>query len=389
MGRAYCLGWLNRAAPGLQWCTILISLIMLLKVWGWRPWRFRRGLLYQAPWKINQSFIKVRSPRELRNQIEQCSRLVSRYCSIKLSYCWGRWLKYSLPHKTWVLCAGNWKIRLMCHCKTFLLKDSFFFLSSLPSECGTCFVWRKNNSMRVHSVYGVSCGGLYAFLNMQTFYSLYQLNSHFFKTLCSYKFAWGGRERLPDIWREYTGRSRSYCYITYYCNAISKQEYLSHRSGSLSLRRGTPVHTLWLDEAFLQARHFYLAGPCWISPVKRWNTWSVSAVMVNEGNDSEFENVLMTPLETALPLNLEEAVSIRSPTLSPTPSQGFPMMLAGTSPRRWCEIILSRAMDTMCVWDLHDRLCFSNNAGFLFFFQIPIRPRHNVGIHKYLDVNIL
>lgn len=163
MWRAYCLRWLNRAAPGLQWCTILISLIMLLKVWGWRPWRFRRGLLYQAPWKINQSFIKVRSPRELRNQIEQCSRLVSRYCSIKLSYCWGRWLKYSLPHKTWVLCTGNWKIGLMCHCKIFLLKDSFFFLSSLPSECGTCFVWRKNNRMRVHSVYGVSCSGLYAF----------------------------------------------------------------------------------------------------------------------------------------------------------------------------------------------------------------------------------
>lgn len=30
--------------------------------------------------------------------------------------------------------------------------------------------------------------------------------------------------------------------------------------------------------------------------------------MVNQGNHSEFENMLMSPLETAIPLNLEEAV---------------------------------------------------------------------------------
>lgn len=41
---------------------------------------------------------------------------------------------------------------------------------------------------------------------------------------------------------------------------------------------------------------------------KRQSRWSVFAVMDNEGNDSEFENMLMTPLETAIPLNLEEAV---------------------------------------------------------------------------------
>lgn len=39
--------------------------------------------------------------------------------------------------------------------------------------------------------------------------------------------------------------------------------------------------------------------------------------MVNEGNDSEFENVLMAPLETTLPLNLEETVSIVTPTTDP------------------------------------------------------------------------
>lgn len=126
---------------------------MLLKVWGWRPWRFRRGLLFQAPWKINQSFIKVRSPRELCNQIEQCSRLVSCYCSIKLSYCWGRWLKYRLPHKTWVLYAGNWKIRLMGWRKTFLLNNSFLFPSSLPLECGTCFAVVGSMHFLMHFIF--------------------------------------------------------------------------------------------------------------------------------------------------------------------------------------------------------------------------------------------
>lgn len=109
LGTAYYTGHLSKAAPTPEWCTILFSLITLLKVGAWRLWRFSRGLLFQAPCKINQSFIKVRSPHELRNQIEQCSRLVSRYCSIKLSYCWGRWLKNSGPHNTWVLCADNWK----------------------------------------------------------------------------------------------------------------------------------------------------------------------------------------------------------------------------------------------------------------------------------------
>lgn len=151
-GRAYCLGWLNRAAPVQDWCTILISFIMLLKVWGWRPWRFRGGLLFQAPWKINQSFIKVRSPRELCNQIEKCSRLVSCYCSIKLSYCWGRWLKYRLPHKTWVLYAGNWKIRLMGQRKTFLLNDSFLFFLLITFRMRNMFCCSGLNAFLMHFI---------------------------------------------------------------------------------------------------------------------------------------------------------------------------------------------------------------------------------------------
>lgn len=88
------------AAADLKWSDALLSsLITLLKVWVPRPGRFSRGLLFQAPCKINQSFIKVHSRHELPNQIEQCFRPVSCYCSIKLSYCWGRWLKCSLPTK--------------------------------------------------------------------------------------------------------------------------------------------------------------------------------------------------------------------------------------------------------------------------------------------------
>lgn len=65
---------------------------------------------------------------------------------------------------------------------------------------------------------------------------------------------------------------------------------------ALSLSQaGMPARALWLDKAFLPSRRFYSAGPCWIVPVKRQSRWSVFAVMVNEGNDSEFKNMLMTP----------------------------------------------------------------------------------------------
>lgn len=102
------------AAADLKWSDALLSsLITLLKVWVPRPGRFSRGLLFQAPCKINQSFIKVHSRHELPNQIEQCFRPVSCYCSIKLSYCWGRWLKCSLLRKTWMLCVWSWKKKII------------------------------------------------------------------------------------------------------------------------------------------------------------------------------------------------------------------------------------------------------------------------------------
>lgn len=106
-------------------------------------------------------------------------------------------------------------------------------------------------------------------------------------------------------------------------NAICGQQYLSHCSLSLppSLspsQAGVPVRSLWLDLVFLRARHFYWTGPCCIASFKRRSRWSAFAVIVNEGNDSEFKNMLMTPLETAVALNVDEAV------FPPPPSRSSP-----------------------------------------------------------------
>lgn len=139
------------AAADLKWSDALLSsLITLLKVWVPRPGRFSRGLLFQAPCKINQSFIKVHSRHELPNQIEQCFRPVSCYCSIKLSYCWGRWLKCSLPTKDVnVVCVKlEEKNHNFVPVKHSFLKDSVlssgsFLFPSLPPECGKCFVLTK------------------------------------------------------------------------------------------------------------------------------------------------------------------------------------------------------------------------------------------------------
>lgn len=132
------------------------------------------------------------------------------------------------------------------------------------------------------------------------------------------------------------------------CNAVNGQLCLSHCSDSLppSLRQaGTPVRSLWLDAAFLQARHFDWTGPCCIASVKRRSSWRVFAVMVNEEHDSEFKNMLMTPLEQQFALNLDEAVFPPPPLNS---LQKFPTMLVGISLWRWWEMILSRTMNAMC-----------------------------------------
>lgn len=69
--------------------------------------------------------------------------------------------------------------------------------------------------------------------------------------------------------------------------------------------------------------------PVEFQPVKRRNRQSVFAVMVNEVDDSECENVLMTPLREALPLNLDEALSIISLPALLVAFAGFPRMLMG------------------------------------------------------------
>lgn len=150
---------------------------------------------------------------------------------------------------------------------------------------------------------------------------------------------------------------------------------------------------------FLQARLFYLANPCWLSPVKRRNRWSVFAVMVNERNDSECENVLMTPLETALSLNLEEAVSIRPPPTThplPSPSQGFPWcwqgFLLGDDVKLYCQgqwiQCVPETTRQAVVFQQH---CISFSFFLFFYFgnchQTSVQ-RGNARI-KYLDVNIL
>lgn len=142
------------------------------------------------------------------------------------------------------------------------------------------------------------------------------------------------------------GKTYPYCNITHSCNAISEQQYLSHCSLSLS-GAGVPALSLWLDEGFLQALCFYSVSPRWIAPVKRQRRWSVSAVMVNEGNDSIFENMLMAPLETAIPQNLEQATfSITSPgslwRLPLRVGRDFHIIFRD-------QVV--KAMDTMCIWD--------------------------------------
>lgn len=173
--------------------------------------------------------------------------------------------------------------------------------------------------------------------------------------------------RSENTSRTFRENIHSYCYIRYYCNAISKQEYLSHHFGSLAplLCGAVSLFTLcdWM-RPFLQARLFYLAGPRWLSPVKRRKRWSVFAVMVNERNDTECENVLMTPLETAL---LEEAVSIRPPTpyhllprVSHDVGRDFSLEMM------WNYIVRGNGYN-VCLKP-QDRLWFSNNSAFLFLF---------------------
>lgn len=127
----------------------------------------------------------------------------------------------------------------------------------------------------------------------------------------------------------HTDCTPSYCCITLCCNAISKWDHftLSFDSRTVCLSEASERHSE-IGRSLLAASALRFSPvPVEYQPVKRWNRQSVFAVMVNEGDDSECENVLMTPLREALPLNLDEALLIRSlPTLS-TAFAGFPMML--------------------------------------------------------------
>lgn len=133
----------------------------------------------------------------------------------------------------------------------------------------------------------------------------------------------------------HTDRTPSSCCITHYCNAMSKQDCGPLSSGSpavfLSKALGAHASSRPVIGRGLLAGSALLFSPVPVEyqPVKRQNRQSVFAVMVNEVDDSECEHVLMTPLREALPLNLDEALSIRSLLTLPTAFAGFPKMLMG------------------------------------------------------------
>lgn len=211
------------------------------------------------------------------------------------------------------------------------------------------------------------------FLNMRHLLYVPAKCSSLQNSLYALNFAWGDQECLSDTRREYTARTDSYCCITYSCNAISEPPSLS-RARSLS-QAGTPVRSLWLDEAFLQARRFYSAAPCWIAPVKWLSTWSVFAVMVNEGNDSECENMLMTPLETPIPVNLEGAEFPSRPP--PFPSRGFQFSWQEshlTNDVKWYR----QGQWIQCACETTPQQWFSSNTKFQVFpfcVCVPVSPK--------------
>lgn len=99
---------------------------------------------------------------------------------------------------------------------------------------------------------------------------------------------------------------------------------------------------------------------------RKWQwIWKYADESTWNSNSSEFRrgSVSITALAQHPP-----------PPLHPPASfTGFPVMLEGISPWRWCEIMLSGAMDTMCVWD-HTTGCVSQTGvGSLsfFFFYCP------------------
>lgn len=145
-------------ASGLHWCAILPSFATLLKVWAQRPWRVSGGLLFQAPCKINQSFIKVCRAHDQRNQIEQWSGRLPGYCSIKLSCCWGRWLRSVIHGRCyctvcpqgffqWCLCLSSMPVcvlivnRISCSgCNFFNAQQR---TDAFHSPCTFNFAWNS------------------------------------------------------------------------------------------------------------------------------------------------------------------------------------------------------------------------------------------------------
>lgn len=123
--------------------------------------------------------------------------------------------------------------------------------------------------------------------------------------------------------------------FTHSCNAISGRQYLS-RVLHLSVRSGTPVRPPWLDAAFPQALHFYWADPRWIATVKRRTRWSVFCCY---GQWRRWQRVWKYA-DDATWNSYSSEFRRGSVSTSPLyPLSRFPIMLAGISLQRWCDIV--------------------------------------------------
>lgn len=185
---------------------------------------FGEDYYFKLPEKINQSFIKVRSPRELCNQIEQCSRLVPRRFSIKLRQVQTQPFIQDhgvLEPRSWNVLPGN-----------LFVYRHFFSSSFLQSHSNTA---ASSSCMFVHICVCMDCGWWVQFIfDMQTFSSSwippFRITDHAAISLCE-----ASRKISVTFRLVHTDRTPSFCCITLYCNAVSKQDYLPPSSGSTAV----------------------------------------------------------------------------------------------------------------------------------------------------------
>lgn len=154
-------------------------------------------------------------------------------------------------------------------------------------------------------------------------------------------------------------------------------------------RRRTPVHLLWLDEAFLQARHFYLAGPRWISACQaaeqmkcfccygQWREWQWIWKCADDSTrcstSSEFRRGSF------------HQIPPRDGPPFPTPSQGFPWCWQGFHLRDDVKLCCQGHW-VQCASGTLTGCDFQTTPRFHLFLFFPSGPSTTFGSHKYKDV---